>query len=226
MNTDTQISQPPIARIFGLLQARWGPQGWWPAESPLEMMVGAVLTQHTAWTNVVRTLSGLKEAGLMDADVLAGMAESDLAQYLRPAGYFNVKARRLKALAGFLRDMHGGLPARMQEEATPKLRKALLSVYGVGPETADSILLYALGRPVFVVDAYTRRFLHRHGWLAPGASYDEVAGLFTRRRRVDAVYCNEYHALIVRLGKEFCRGRPLCPDCPLQELLPPEGPRT
>ena len=225
MDTDAHISQPPIARIFRLLHARWGPQGWWPADSALEMMVGAVLTQHTAWTNVERAISALKAAGLLDAKSLAAAEESELAQYLRPAGYFNVKARRLKALSVFLLEAYAGQPSRMQGRATADLRSELLAVHGVGPETADSILLYALGRPVFVVDDYTRRFLRRHGWLALRTDYESVAELFMRNHMADACFCNEYHALIVRLGKEYCRGRPLCADCPLQGLLPPGGPK-
>ncbi len=225
MKGNLPISQPPIARIYQLLHGRWGPQHWWPADTPWEVMIGAVLTQNTSWTNVERAIAGMKGESILDCSTLAAMEESRLAAYLRPCGYFNIKVRRLKALAVFMRDKYGGDPERMRRHPTSNLRAELLDVHGVGPETADSILLYALGRPVFVIDAYTRRFLGRHGWVSPKAGYDDVAALFTRGKPADEAMFNEYHALIVRLGKEHCRGRPICEGCPLNELLPVGGTR-
>lgn len=183
-------------------------------------MVGAILTQNTAWINVEKAIDRLRRE---DRLTVRGVHDADpdqLAEWIRPSGYFNLKARRLRALTTLVVEVYGGSEARLLALPTDRLRAVLLSVWGVGPETADSIVLYAAGRAVFVVDAYTRRFMERHGWLHGGESYDAVADLFTRALPEDAECFNEFHALIVRLGKERCRPRPICDGCPLQPWLP------
>ena len=206
--------------IYRRLYGAFGPQHWWPGETPFEVMVGAVLTQNTNWLNVERAIAKLKAAGLMTPAKLTGCPESLLARLIRPAGYFNVKARRLRHFMQWLEARTGdGSVAAFRGISTSRLRQELLGVHGVGPETADSILLYALRRKVFVVDAYTRRFLSRHGLIAPDASYDEVRRMFEERLPRSTRLYNEYHALIVRLGKEVCRPQPRCDVCPLRSLL-------
>jgi len=189
---------------------------WWPAETPFEVMVGAILTQNTAWGNVEKAISGLKARGLMSPGGMADLDPATLAALIRPAGYFNVKARRLRAFLDYFLGVHGGDEGRMGRGGTAALREELLGVNGVGPETADSILLYALGRPVFVVDAYTRRIFHRLGLSAEDASYDALQRMFTEALPRDAGLYNEYHALIVALGKNCCKPRPRCAACPVR----------
>lgn len=201
--------------IYRALRRRFGPQGWWPGETPLEVIVGAILTQNTAWRNVERAVAALKEARLLSVRGLAGIPRARLARLVRPSGYFNQKAAALKAFSRFLARGYGGSLARMGREPTAALREKLLAVRGIGPETADSILLYAFDRPVFVVDAYTARVLSRHGIAAPRARYGDLQRLIAARiPRRRALY-NEFHALFVRVGKEFCRKTPRCGGCPL-----------
>jgi endonuclease-3 related protein len=209
--------------IYDRLLARFGPQGWWPGETPLEVAVGAVLTQNAAWSNVARAIGNLKAAGLLEEPgaVSRLLAEpSDRLEYLlRPSGYFRLKAKRLRGLLEFVQREFGGSLGAMGPLSTDALRERLLQVRGIGPETADSILLYALDRPVFVVDAYTKRIFSRHGLLAEEADYDEVQALFADNLEAEAALFGEYHALIVRLAKEHCRPKPRCEGCPLEELL-------
>lgn len=216
---------PPVIPVYRALMRAFGPQHWWPARTRFEMMAGAVLTQNTAWTNVEKAIANLRAARALAPDVIAAMPEVALAQLIRPAGYFNVKARRLKHFAEWLMNRFDGNISRMFQMDTNNLRTELLAVHGIGKETADSILLYAGKHPVFVVDTYTRRFMTRHGWLDERADYDDVAAIFVRglvaipsTRRV-GVY-NEYHALIVELAKRHCRTKPDCDGCPLQRWLP------
>jgi endonuclease-3 related protein len=212
----------PWLAPYRLLLERHGPQHWWPGETPFEVMVGAVLTQNTAWGNVEKAIAGLKRAGALSCRAILDLSDAALAELIRPAGYFNVKARRLKALCGFL--MERGVaeaPERLAAQATPaELRRSLLGVHGIGEETADSILLYALNLPRFVVDAYTRRAFGRLGLLDGGESYAEIQRLFETELPADIGLYNEYHALIVRLGKEHCRPKPRCTDCPLNTICP------
>ena len=198
----------------------YGPQGWWPAETDLEVIVGAVLTQNTNWGNVEKALERLKTAGELRLDRLAEMPVDALAEQIRPAGYFNVKARRLKSVVAFIQREYQGDLNQMRRVAWPLLRRQLLGVHGIGPETADSILLYALDKPVFVVDAYTRRLLLRHGVISEEADYHGIQEIFMRHLKPDRRLFNEYHALIVRLGKDFCRPRPACEGCVLKAWLP------
>ena len=184
------------------------------------MMIGAVLTQNTAWIQVENAIRNLRAARALSFHTLHHMKDVDLAALIRPAGYFNIKARRLRALAALVMDSFRGDVSALWAQRTEVLRATLLAVNGVGPETADCIVLYAAHRPVFVVDAYTRRFLERHGWLKASTPYHEVAALFTSSLPPDEKLFNEYHALIVRLGKEHCRkSRPRCIGCPLQKWL-------
>ncbi len=214
----------PLDQAFAALHRAWGPQGWWPARSSLEMMVGAILTQNTAWTNVERAIARLRQERALSLAALRRTPEAQLAEWIRPSGYFNQKALRLKALVGLVDDAYGGSLRRLLQDDPDRLRVRLLAVNGIGPETADSILLYAAHAPYFVVDAYTRRFLVRHGALGAKASYDEVAALFTRALPASAALYNEFHALIVRLGKEHCHARtPRCAGCPLEPFLPAGG---
>ncbi len=223
-NPGTGRRRFPARRVFEVLHAAWGPQGWWPGETPLEVCVGAILTQNTAWTNVEKAVTRLRAAEALDVQVLHEADPAVLAEWIRPAGYFNVKARRLQAFTTLVIESYGGEVERLLGEDPPRLRERLLAVKGIGPETADSILLYAAHHPVFVVDAYTRRVLERHGWMDPAASYDDVARAFTDQLERDAPLFNEYHALIVNLGKDWCRPRPRCNACPLRRFLPRGGP--
>jgi len=205
---------------FCVLHSRFGPQHWWPGETDFEMMVGAILTQNTNWGNVERALANLRAAGALNPRRLAELAPERLAEIIRPSGCFRVKAKRLREFALWLRRRQPGAENEFfRRTPTARLRPELLGLHGIGPETADSILLYALRRRKFVVDAYTRRFLARHGLVAPGATYLEIQSLFERNLPPSRRLCNEYHALIVRLGKEFCRAKPRCHRCPLEPLL-------
>jgi len=208
----------PAARlldVYGRLYAAYGPQRWWPGETPFEVIVGAVLTQAAAWTNVERAIANLKAAGALSPEGLARLDERHLARIVHPAGYFNAKARKLKAFVEMLRAEFGGDLERMLAAPVAELRPLLLATHGIGPETADAILLYAAGRPVFVIDAYTRRLFSRLAVAPDRDTYDAWQALFARNLEPDAALFNEYHALIVRHGKERCRRRPVCGGCPL-----------
>lgn len=208
--------QASLLDVYKRLFSAYGPQGWWPARSRFEVIAGAILTQNTAWTNVEKAIINLKLKGALKSPAaMRAIGVSALAKLVRPAGYFNVKARRLKNFINYLFKKHGGSLARLGSLPTETLRRELLSVNGIGPETADSILLYAFRRPVFVVDAYTKRVLSQHGMAEGGASYDSVQRLFMDNLPRDEKLFNEYHALIVRLCKEYCKKGPRCGGCPL-----------
>jgi endonuclease III related protein len=204
-----------LMKMFNLMLDRFGSQHWWPGDTELEMMVGAILTQNTSWKNVDKAIANLKNKDLLDIERLHSISPSALAEEIRPAGYFNIKSVRLKNLINFLVEQYAGDMSRFLSDETEALRKGLLSVKGVGPETADSILLYAARRPVFVIDAYTYRILHRHGLIEDQVTYDELKELFESNLPADEGQFNEFHALIVRTAKEFCKGKPLCEACPL-----------
>ncbi|MCK5676378.1 MAG: endonuclease III domain-containing protein [Verrucomicrobia bacterium] len=208
-----------IQQSYNAFFARWGRQHWWPAQTRLEMMLGAILTQNTAWTNVEKAISTLQNINALNFQTLEKTPQAQLAEWIRPAGYFNQKAGYIKGLVATIRRDFGGSLNQLFSLDTPTLRKELLSWKGIGPETADSILLYAGKRPVFVVDAYTKRFLSRHGWCDKKASYDSVAKLFTDNLPENVQLYNEYHALIVRLCKEHCNTKPKCEGCPLEPFL-------
>jgi len=208
-----------LPEIYRRLDAAYGDQEWWPGETPLEVAVGAILTQNTAWANVEKAIANLKAAGLLEPAALARLTPSEIAPLIKPAGYYNVKARRLRAFLDFLWEEYDGDVAAMAREELPAVRPKLLAVRGVGPETADSILLYACGLPTFVVDAYTHRVLHRHGLADEAAAYDELKELFEGNVEADVPLYKQYHALLVRVGRERCRrGEPRCAGCPLEGL--------
>lgn len=213
-------SDPPLRRVYAALFRHFGPQHWWPGRTRFEVIVGAILTQNTAWSNVERAIRNLRGRGWLTPAALHAAPVAALAGAIRPAGYFNVKARRLRAFTDMLHRDFGGSLDRLFRLDTAALRARLLATHGIGPETADSIALYAAGRPLFVVDAYTRRMLERHGWAVSGAPYDGIRGLFERVLPRDTTLYNEYHALIVALGKHVCRPRPACDRCPLRRFLP------
>ncbi len=202
--------------IYQRLHQRFGPQHWWPGETPFEVAVGAILTQNTNWGNVERAISNIKGAGALSARNLHEMPVERLATLIKPAGYFNIKAKRLKNFIDLLANRYGGSMKRMAKGELPALREQLLSVNGIGPETADSILLYALGKPVFVVDAYTKRVLSRHNIMDHEEPYEAFQGLFHEGLGRDVQLFNEYHALLVRVAKDHCRTRPVCAGCPLE----------
>ncbi|BAN69147.1 endonuclease III domain-containing protein [endosymbiont of unidentified scaly snail isolate Monju] len=212
---DFAPSSGALIALYERLRAAHGAQDWWPADSPFEVVVGAVLTQNTAWTNVERAIAGLKGAGMLSCEAILAASHEELAERIRPAGYFNVKARRLRSLCAFLAG-EGGLEA-LAGLPTTTLRPALLAVNGIGPETADDILLYALDRPVFVIDAYTRRLLVRHGLAKGTEDYETLRAGFERALPADVALFKEYHALIVEHAKQACRRRPRCDDCALVE---------
>ena len=238
-----------IRRYYLAMLERWGPQNWWPAQSRFEVIVGAYLTQNTNWGNVEKAIANLRRARALNPAALRGLAIEQLEELVRPSGYFRQKAQALKNFIAFLDQNCGGSLDRMFAQPTGKLRAELLELKGVGPETADSILLYAGGHPVFVVDAYTRRILERHGIITARTGYEEIRKLMETaitsaepdtlrvlkpgedpRHRVSrmsaaqrthlAQHYNELHALIVRAGNEFCRSTPRCDGCPLRKFLP------
>lgn len=204
-----------IKSAFDILFAAWGPQHWWPGDGAEEIIIGAVLTQNTNWQNVERAIANLRREGLLELGRIARCGERRLAEAIRPSGYFNVKARRLKAVAEFFARRDGGNFRAMRRAPLESFRAELLGVHGVGKETADDILLYAFEYPVFVIDAYTLRFLRRHGLIGASDGYDAAQALFHRSLPRDAALFNEYHALLVRLGKDLCRPRARCEACPL-----------
>ena len=202
--------------IYRRLYSHFGPQSWWPADSIFEVMVGAILTQSTNWSNVEKAIAQLKKHKMLNPRKLYNLERRKIARLIRSAGYYNIKAKRLKEFLKFFIYKYGASIKRLSAQGTESLRNELLAVKGIGPETADSILLYALNKPVFVIDAYTKRIFSRHKLLKKEASYDEAQGLFTSNLRKDARLFNEYHALIVSLGKAFClKSNPKCSACPL-----------
>jgi endonuclease-3 related protein len=251
----TRSPDDPITRCSSLLSyyralfIRWGPQNWWPAQSRLEVIVGAYLTQNTNWGNVEKAIANLRHARVLSVKGLREVSLRRLQKLVRPSGYFRQKAQRLKTFVRFLDKRYAGSLERMFARPTTDLREELLALNGVGPETADSILLYAGNHPVFVVDAYTRRVLERHGIITPKTGYEEIRlfieqAIGTAESRFLAVekkgstprhpvsrmshgprsqlaqHYNELHALIVRVGNQYCRGTAQCEECPLREYLP------
>ncbi|MCJ7730025.1 MAG: endonuclease III domain-containing protein [Sedimentisphaerales bacterium] len=204
--------------IYNLLFARFGPQHWWPGDSPFEIIIGAILTQNTNWTNVEKAIANLKKAKVLSPAKLHHLDIKKLADLIRPAGYFNIKAKRLNNFLDWLFENYAGQLKNLEDIPTDRLRSELLSVKGIGPETADSILLYALNRPVFVIDAYTARICSRHHLIDEGADYHQIQELFESNLPSDIRLFNEYHALLVRLGKDFCKPTPKCDTCPLNKL--------
>ena len=201
-------------QIYRRLLDCHGPQHWWPGDSPFEVMVGAILTQNTNWSNVEKAIANLQQQDCLDARCILACQDATLAEMLRPSGYFNIKAKRLKAFCQWYLDSGGS--EVLSGWDTNKLRHALLGVHGIGPETADDILLYAFQRPVFVIDAYTHRIFSRLGLVEEGQAYEHLRSLFEEALGPDVARYNEYHALIVKHGKDLCRPKPRCAECCLK----------
>jgi endonuclease III related protein len=214
---------PSLRAIYRRLVRHFGPAGWWPGETPFEVCLGAILVQNTSWTNVERALECVRGAGRLSFEGLSALSAARMAALIRPSGTFRVKAARVRAFLDFLGSAYGGRVEAMRAEDPWVLRRRLLGVHGIGPETADSIALYAAGQPLFVVGAYTRRAFTRLGLLQDALGYDEVQRFFMDRLPRDAALFNDYHAQIVRLGKEICRPRPRCGACPLEAACPKRG---
>ncbi len=205
---------------YAELHARFGHRNWWPADSPFEVCVGAILTQNTAWKNVAKAIHNLKETSVLDPCSLYSLPIDDLAQLIRPAGYYNVKAIRLRNFVVHLVENHQGDLGSLFSAPVDSLRSELLSIKGVGKETADSIILYAASKPIFVIDAYTKRVLARHRLISEKADYDTVQHLFHSNLPMDVGLFNDFHAQFVAVGHYYCKRRPLCEQCPLQRFLP------
>jgi endonuclease-3 related protein len=204
-----------LLRLYVALERRFGPQHWWPARTAYEVAVGAILTQHTAWTGAARAVAALRARRLLRPDRIAALTESELAEAIRAAGTYRIKARRLQAFTRWLLERFAGRFDGLRRAPLPALRREMLAIPGLGPETVDAILLYAAGRPLFVADAYARRVLARHGLLPHDAGYEEARGFVEAHLPSDPALLNELHALLVAAGKDHCRIVPACGSCPL-----------
>jgi len=211
MNTSDHLHD-----LYKRLYDHFGPQDWWPGDSPFEIMVGAILTQNTNWKNVEKSIDNLKRAGVLSLPAMSDLSQALLAEYIRPAGYYNIKAGRLQNFFSLINEQwDGDLDFFLQQPASV-LREQLLSVKGIGPETADSMVLYAAEKPTFVVDTYTHRILSRHNIIDESFDYHEIQEMFLDNLNEDTCLFNEYHALIVQVGKDFCKKtKPVCAHCPL-----------
>lgn len=210
-------TQHKLNSIYRKLYTHFGPQHWWPADTPFEVMVGAILTQNTNWLNVEKAIDNLKRRNLLSPQRLYRLSLKKLSSLITPAGYYNIKAKRLSEFLIFLYKHYKGSLKKMSSDGTYELRQRLLTVNGIGPETADSMLLYALGKPIFVIDAYTKRIFLRHRLIKSDATYNEIQDLFMKNLKAYVKLFNEYHALLVRVGKEFClKNKPKCNTCPLK----------
>ncbi|HID15541.1 MAG TPA: endonuclease III domain-containing protein [Candidatus Atribacteria bacterium] len=216
-NTEQNKIEKILLRYFNKMYNHFGPLNWWPGDSPFEVMVGAVLTQNTSWSNVEKAISNLKQKGYLDPYKILDLSLKELAEIVKPSGFFNVKAKRLKSLIYFFVKEYDADIRKMLKDDLFSLRKKLLSVNGIGKETADSILLYALNKPILVIDAYTKRIFSRHGIISEEMDYDDLQSFFMRHLPQDVSLYNEYHAQIVLTGKTYCRKKPLCEKCPLKD---------
>lgn len=208
-----------LEHLYRIIYEHFGPQGWWPGESPFEVVVGAILTQNTNWKNVEKAITNLKDAGLLSLPALLELPQALLAEYIRPAGYYNVKAGRLRNLLTLIEEQYDGSLEALLALPLEVLREQLLGVKGIGPETADSIALYAAGKPIFVVDTYTHRILLRHNLIDEDTDYHALQELFMDSLPVDVGLYGEFHALLVRTGNQFCKKtNPRCESCPLNGL--------
>ena len=209
-----------LMTLYDRLCAAYGPQNWWPADTPFEVIIGAILVQATAWGNVVKAINNLKTANLLTPKRLGKVPQAQLEMLIRPSGYYRVKAKKIRAFLEHLRKSHNNRLDSLFESDLPNLRKELLSIYGIGEETADSILLYAAKKPIFVVDAYTHRLLTRLGWITGKYHYARLQSIFMSSLPHDLHFFNEYHALIVRHGSSTCRKTPRCQTCMLLKQCP------
>ena len=207
-----------LTKIYKKLFDEFGPQDWWPGDTSFEVIVGAILTQNTNWGNVEKALLNLKSANILSPSGINDVSSKKLASLIKPSGFFNIKTKRLKNFIKFLFDEYGGKLSNMKKGTLPVLRKKILSVNGIGPETADSMLLYAFQKPIFVVDAYTKRIFFRHGMVKKEDSYSIIQNFFMKNLKHDMQMFNEYHAMIVCLAKKFCKVKPSCEGCPLSSM--------
>ncbi|MEK7805777.1 MAG: endonuclease III domain-containing protein [Planctomycetota bacterium] len=207
-----------LLQIYQKMFDALGPRHWWPGETPFEVIIGAILTQNTNWSNVEKAIKNLKTAGKLSPEGIYELSVTELAELIRPSGFFNVKAKRVKAFINWLFSRYEGNLSKMFAQKLQALRSELLSVKGIGPETADSILLYAGNMPTFVVDAYTHRIFSRHELIPEESTYDEMKSFFEENLPEDVQLFNEYHALIVNIGKTFCKTKKVCEPCPLKDL--------
>lgn len=223
--SDREAIPLALMEIYRKMLDHFGPLNWWPAQTPFGVCIGAILTQNTAWNNVEKALLNLKSAECLSPQGITTVDLQKLAELIRPSGYYNQKAKKLKNFVRFFATEYGSSFRRWQADCVDVSRKKLLLVSGIGPETADSILLYALNKPVFVVDAYTRRIFSRHGFFPEKSTYDQIQDFFTLYLPQEVSLYNEFHAQVVYTGKTFCRVRPLCEKCPLNRGIKREADR-
>ncbi|MEW6103168.1 MAG: endonuclease III domain-containing protein [bacterium] len=210
-----------LEKIYNLLYNTFSDMNWWPGETQFEIIVGAILTQNTAWKNVEKAIENLKRENLLSPGKMNEIPEEKLANVIKPSGFYNQKAKKLKAFINFLFLRYSGSLEKLFEKGLFFLRNELLSIHGIGNETADSILLYAGNKPIFVVDAYTKRILARHRIIDEKATYNAIQSIFMENLPKDVFLFNNYHALLVKVGKDFCKKtNPLCKRCPLNEVYP------
>lgn len=212
-----------ITKIYELLYEKFGPQNWWPAESKEEIIIGAILTQAVSWNNVEKALNNLKENNLLDFKKISRIKKDKLALLIKPSGYYNMKAEKLKSFTSFFKDNYNFKFKEFSEGKLKQKREELLEIYGIGPETADSILLYGFNRPIFVIDTYTKRILSRVGYIKEKISYHKLQEKIENNLESDYQLYNEYHALLVKLAKDYCfKSSPLCSSCPLNIITEEE----
>ena len=209
-----------INKVYEIIYKEFGPQDWWPGDSKIEIIVGAILTQAVSWSNVEKAISNLKENNILSIQKLDEIDQNKLAQLIKPSGYYNMKARKLKSFVQYIKENYNASLNNFSEGKPEQKRSELLEIYGIGPETADSILLYAFDKPVFVIDTYTKRILSRIGYIKENISYDKLQNKIAENLEEDHNLYNEYHALLVKLAKENCfKSSPLCIDCPINNNL-------
>ncbi len=211
------VLENSLLRIYDILFKRFGPQHWWPGDTPFEIVLGAILTQNTSWLNVTKAIQNIKNNGCLEPEALYHLNINQLAGLIKPSGYYKIKAQRIKAFMDHLYCKHYGSLEHLFAREINTLRKELLGIKGIGHETADSIILYAANKPIFVVDAYTRRIFYRHGFFPEKWPYERIQSFFMDILPKSAEIYNEYHALIVKLGKEYCKKKFNCQECPLRE---------
>lgn len=218
-NLDTKSVPDNLLKFFNKLLFFFGQQHWWPAETEFEVIIGAILTQNTAWANVEKAISALKEKSMLTPDKLRAMSQDEIASYIKPSGYFNQKSKKIKIFLDFFHQSFSSDMEKMRNCDSQQLRESLLNLFGIGRETADSILLYALGKPYFVVDAYTRRIFSRHNFITESENYESIRSFFEQNLERNTYLYEEFHALIVKTGSLYCKKKPLCDICPLKEFL-------
>ena len=223
---DGQEINRVLLDTYHKLYTRYGPQHWWPAEEPFEVIIGAILAQSIAWSNVEKAITNLKNAGVLAAKPLRESTDEKIAELIYPSGYYNAKTKKLKAFVKWSGEKYNDSFEHLFNQSIPDLREQLLGVYGIGEETADSIILYAAGKPVFVIDAYTRRLIDRRGLTPQNNTYSAYQALFMENLPADSSLFNEYHALIVCLGKDVCRKNPSCESCCVNETIEPDSRRS